>query len=107
LLKYLSTNNKQENSQIINQVQFHQKRRNLERITRGLFFGIILVFVGKINPSLIATTCITAATLGQFHQISTRSFNVLKLHAQLFCAYILGLYFTGISLPVQKLRKER
>jgi hypothetical protein len=27
------------------------------------------------------------------------------LHAQLFCAYVLGLYFTGISLPAQKLMK--
>ncbi len=43
---------------------------------------------------------------GQFHQHSTRSFYVRKLPVQLFCAYILGLYFTGISLPAQKLRIE-
>jgi hypothetical protein len=28
------------------------------------------------------------------------------LRAQLFCAYVLGLYFTGLSLPAQKLRVE-
>jgi hypothetical protein len=43
---------------------------------------------------------------GQFHQHSTRSFYVRKLHAQLFCAYILGLYFTGARLLAQKLRVE-
>jgi hypothetical protein len=43
---------------------------------------------------------------GQFHQRYTRSFYVRKLRAQLFCAYILGLYFTGVSLPAQKLRVE-
>jgi hypothetical protein len=42
----------------------------------------------------------------QFHQHSTRSFYVRKLGAQLFCAYILGLYFTGARLLVQKLRLE-
>jgi hypothetical protein len=36
-----------------------------------------------------------------------RSFYVHKLRVQLFCAYILGLYFTGVSLPEQKLREER
>ncbi len=44
---------------------------------------------------------------GQFHQRSTRNFYVRKLRTQLFCAYILGLYFTGVSLPAQKLRVER
>jgi hypothetical protein len=43
----------------------------------------------------------------QFHQHSTRSFYVRKLPVQLFCAYILGLYFTGVSLPAQNLRVER
>jgi hypothetical protein len=47
------------------------------------------------------------ATEGQFHQHSTRSFYVLKLGAQLFCAYILGLYFIGVSLLAQKLLIER
>jgi hypothetical protein len=37
-------------------------------------------------------------TRGQFHQRSTHSFYVRKLHAQLFCAYALGLFFTGVSL---------
>jgi hypothetical protein len=40
---------------------------------------------------------------GQFHQCSMCSFYLRKLWVQLFCAYILGLYFTGISLPAQKL----
>jgi hypothetical protein len=44
---------------------------------------------------------------GQFHQRSTHSFYVCKLCAQLFCAYVLGLYFTGASLLVQKLCVER
>ncbi len=43
----------------------------------------------------------------QFHQHSTCSFYVRKLHTQLFCTYVLGLYFTGVSLPAQKLCVER
>jgi hypothetical protein len=43
---------------------------------------------------------------GQFHQRSTSSFYVRKLRTQLFCAYVLGLYFTGIRLLAQKLRVE-
>ncbi len=43
---------------------------------------------------------------GQFHQHSTSSFYVRKLHAQLFCAYVLGLYFTGARLLAQKLHVE-
>ncbi len=46
------------------------------------------------------------AIWGQFHQRSKRSFYVCKLRVQLFCAYVLGLYFTGVSLPAQKLRIE-
>ncbi len=49
----------------------------------------------------------TLDTRGQFHQRSTHSFYVRKLCVQLFCAYVLGLYFTGVSLPEQKLRVER
>ncbi len=44
---------------------------------------------------------------GQFYQCSTCSFYLGKLRAQLFCAYILGLYFTGTRLLGQKLRIER
>jgi hypothetical protein len=44
---------------------------------------------------------------GQFHQRSTCSFYIRKLCAQLFCAYVLGLYFTGVRLLVQKLCIER
>jgi hypothetical protein len=40
---------------------------------------------------------------GQFHQRSTHSFYVRNLHTQLFCAYVLGLYFAGVSLMAQKL----
>ncbi len=43
---------------------------------------------------------------GQFHQRSTRSLYVHKFLEQLFCAYILGLYFTGARLLAQKLRVE-
>jgi hypothetical protein len=50
--------------------------------------------VGEIDP------------WGLFHQRSTRSFYVCKLRAQLFCAFILGLYFTGAKLLAQKLRIE-
>jgi hypothetical protein len=46
-------------------------------------------------------------TRGQFHQRSTCIFYVRKLQAQLFCAYVLGLYFTGARLLEQKLRVER
>jgi hypothetical protein len=35
------------------------------------------------------------------------SFYVRKLRAQLFCAYILGLYFTGARLLALKLHIER
>ncbi len=43
---------------------------------------------------------------GQFHQRSTCSFYICKLRAQLFCAYVLGLHFTGVSLTAQKLHVE-
>jgi hypothetical protein len=60
------------------------------------------------NPnSLFSIQRIKAESRGQFHQHSTRSFYVRKLHAQLFCAYVLGLCFTVVSLPAQKLRVER
>ncbi len=51
--------------------------------------------VGKIDPRV------------QFHQRSTLSFYVRKLRTQLFCAYVLGLYFTGAKLLEQKLSVER
>ncbi len=43
----------------------------------------------------------------QFHQHSTHSFYVHKLRGQIFGAYILGLYFIGVSLLAQKLGIER
>jgi hypothetical protein len=46
-------------------------------------------------------------TRGQFHQHFIHSFYVRKLCARLFCAYILGLYFTSARLLAQKLRVER
>ncbi len=36
-----------------------------------------------------------------------RSFYIRKLPVQLLCAYVLGSYLTGVSLPAQKLRVER
>jgi hypothetical protein len=42
---------------------------------------------------------------GQFHQCSTRSFYVRKLRAQIFCAYVLGFYFTGARLLAQAARR--
>ncbi len=44
---------------------------------------------------------------GQFHQRSTRSFYICKLCVELFCAHILGLYFTGARLLAHKLHLER
>ncbi len=52
------------------------------------------------------TNSITSNTWDKFHQCSMRSFYVCKLRAQLFCAYILGLYFTGARLLMQKMRVE-
>jgi hypothetical protein len=43
------------------------------------------------------------AARGQFHQCSTCSFYVRKFCAQLFCAYILGLYFTGARLLMHRM----
>ncbi len=46
-------------------------------------------------------------TRGQFYQHSLCSFYIRKLRIQLFCAYVLGLYFTGARLLAQKLSVER
>ncbi len=54
-----------------------------------------------------AIQCSFPVSRGQFYQRSMRSFFIRKLHAQLFCAYVLGLYITGVSLPAQKLCVER
>ncbi len=43
---------------------------------------------------------------GQFHQHSMCSFYVPKFRSQLFCAYVLCLYFTGARLLAQKLCVE-
>jgi hypothetical protein len=50
--------------------------------------------------------CINIQIWGQFHQRSTCNFYVRKLHMQLLCACVLGLYFTGAVLLAQKLRVE-
>ncbi len=42
-----------------------------------------------------------------FYQHSKRSFYVRKLRALLLCAYVLGLYFTGVNLLAQKLPIKR
>jgi hypothetical protein len=46
-------------------------------------------------------------TWAQFRQRSTHNFYVRKFHVQLFCAYVLCLYYTGARLLAQKLRVER
>jgi hypothetical protein len=61
-----------------------------------------------------SSALVTVSSLSSFllHQGSiSPTFYVQLLHTQVaraaFCAYVLGLYFTGISLPTQKLRVER
>ncbi len=68
----------------------------------------IILNVGgkKYEVSLAYHCCKYVETWGQFHQYFTRIIYVSKLHAQLFCAYVLGLYFTDVSLPAQKLHVE-
>ncbi len=39
----------------------------------------------------------------QFHQHFARGFFLRKFRAQLFCTYILGLYFFSTRLPAQKM----
>jgi hypothetical protein len=51
--------------------------------------------------SLIGDISNISPTWAQFYQRSVR-----KLCAQLFCAYVLGLYFTGARLLAQKLHVE-
>jgi hypothetical protein len=62
--------------------------------------GWTLVTVGR------KTVPLNREIRGQFHQRSTRSFYVRKLHVQLFCAYVLGLYFMSARLLAQKLGVE-
>ncbi len=59
----------------------------------------------RCSSALIPKVC-SADNWGQFHQRSTRRFYVRKLRMQPFCAYILGLYFTGTRLLAQKLPVE-
>jgi hypothetical protein len=59
-----------------------------------------------VTVTLIWLVSQSSESWGQFHQHSTCSFYVRKLRAQLFYAYVLDLYFTGVSLPAQKLRVE-
>jgi len=61
---------------------------------------------GETGNHLFRSSYFNEVFKGQFHQHSTLSFNVCKLRAQLLCAYVLGLYFTGVSLPAQKLHIE-
>ncbi len=75
-------------------------------------------FLWNVTPQKARETCIekncayiitrqycpsSEETRGQLRQ----HFYVRKLRIQLFCAYIIGLYFTGAKLSVQKLRVER
>ncbi len=66
-----------------------------------------LLFLNDTKRQLKMYSTFPILTLGQFHQHSIHSFYVRKLRAQLFCAYILGLYFTGARLLAQKLCVER
>ncbi len=71
---------------------------------RPPFWGLtFLIYRIKV---LLTKDHLSTTVRGQFHQHSTSSFYVRKLRAQLFCAYVLGLYFTGVSLPAQKLLVE-
>ncbi len=54
----------------------------------------------------LSTIFLTTTSWSQFHQHSSCSFYVLKFRTQLFCAYVLGLYFTGARLLAQKLLIE-
>ncbi len=62
---------------------------------KTFFWSKNCTFFVRIDPSR-----------GQFHQCSTNSFYVRKFCTQLFCAYVLGLYFTGTRLLAQKLPIE-
>ncbi len=59
-------------------------------------------FVFQFSPIL----SIVLSFWRQFHQRSTYSFYICKFNAQLFCAYVLGLYFIAARLLAQKLCVE-
>jgi hypothetical protein len=63
-------------------------------------------FVDQVNDDCHELSVRFLSTKGQFHQCSMRSFYVCKFCMQLFCAYILGLHFSGARLLAQKLRVE-
>ncbi len=60
------------------------------------FLRVARYYVIILRPAVNFTNILRAA----FMYVSC------KLRAQLFCAYVLGLYFTGVSQPVQTLRVE-
>jgi hypothetical protein len=63
-----------------------------------------VVLLSNVTLSSPLPSAASKVALDQFHQRSTCSFYVRKLRAVLFCAYVLGLYFTGARLLAQKLR---
>ncbi len=73
----------------------------------GVENGIAIKIFSKSQKLFTAATAAVRKSSGQFHQHYTCSFYIRKLCAQLFCAYTLGLCFTGARLLSQKLRLER
>ncbi len=76
------------------------------RVAKKLTRTIITREIGRESASKGYSCERERYDLGQFHQRSTRSFYVCKFQMQLFCAYVLGLYFTGERLLGQKLHVE-
>jgi hypothetical protein len=66
-----------------------------------------VVLLSNVTLSSSLPSAASKVALGQFHQCSTGSFNIRNLHAELFCAYVICLYFTGARLLAQKLRVKR
>jgi hypothetical protein len=91
----------------------YQELRKLKKLIRGprSFIKFHGFHKNKANKESsinnVTQFWIIFDTSAQFHQHFTGSFYVRKLCTQLFCAYIVGLYFTGARLLVQMLRVER
>ncbi len=85
------------NNKMANLDDFQRKKRHFRqhRVHSALIFAGTLILLTQNEEIRV-----------QFHQHSTPSFYVRKLRMQLLCAYLLGLYFTGVSLLAQKLHVE-
>ncbi len=74
------------------------------------FVCMLYLYIIKISINLLSQSCLYSVEgidpWAQFHQPSTSSFYVRKLCAQVFCAYVIGLYFTDTRLLAQKLCLE-